>query len=298
MSLKDNALLLSDISHIKYLSPKYDLVFKALFTKNKSLLRSFLTSVLDLNIENDEDIVISNNEQVLNPNGGKKHYLDLIVNIKRNNKRSVVNIEIQLSPCKDLHKRFLYYTASVYANSIVNGESYSNIPAVISLNILDFVLFNEKAYYHNAYALKNVLDNDIYPDSFYMHFIELPKLVQSKKIGEIINTLDENTCLNDLWLLLFKCETTEEFEELSTKNQTIKNAIDQLHDISQNQDTRWAYMLEQRKIKDYESDMYDNFEMGLEKGIDKVAKKMKNDNVDYVLISKYSGLSIEEIEAL
>ena len=97
---------------------------------------------------------------------------------------------------------------------------------------------------------------------------------------------------------------------MSTTNPIINDAVEHLHVISESPDTRYAYRTEQKRIRDYLSDMDSSRREGEAEGRAKgeaegrakikaeIAKNMKNKKIDYLIISECSGLSLEEIEAL
>ena len=85
---------------------------------------------------------------------------------------------------------------------------------------------------------------------------------------------------------------------MSTTNPIINDAVKHLHVISESPDTRYAYRTEQKRIRDYLSDMDSSRREGEVKGKAKFAKNLKNKKIDYSIISECSGLSLKEIEAL
>ncbi len=67
------------------LSPKSDLVFKALFGQesSKDILMSFLNSVLDLNITSEDNITLPNTERIGEQPANKSSRLDVCVTVKK-----------------------------------------------------------------------------------------------------------------------------------------------------------------------------------------------------------------------
>ena len=89
---------------------------------------------------------------------------------------------------------------------------------------------------------------------------------------------------------------------MSTTNPIINDAVEHLHVISEDPDTRYAYKTEQKRIRDYLSDMDSSRREGEAEGKAEIkaeiAKNMKNEKIDYAIISECSGLTLAEIEAL
>src|SRR5215510_1331777 len=84
------------------LSPKYDKVFKAMFLgKDKTLLVSFLSSILGMEIEADGIIVIKA-EFVGNDKDDKAVFLDMLVQLKDGSR---VNVEMQVDNEHNMGRR-------------------------------------------------------------------------------------------------------------------------------------------------------------------------------------------------
>ena len=85
---------------------------------------------------------------------------------------------------------------------------------------------------------------------------------------------------------------------LKIKNKELDKAIEKLEYMSKKDEER--YIID--SFTDYERDYYNDTktakEEGIEEGKIEIAKNMLKDNVDINIISKYSGLSVEEINKL
>lgn len=73
------------------ISASHDVVFKALFVRNRDLLRAFLRDVLDLPLTENDRVDVLNPEEIPNIAEGKISRLDIHVNMA--NRR--FNIEMQ-----------------------------------------------------------------------------------------------------------------------------------------------------------------------------------------------------------
>ena len=91
-----------------FVSPRIDVVFKAIFGKigNRALLQSLISSVTGIPKESLVDIEIINPELPIDYYGGKGARLDLRVKLQD---LTEVDIEIQLSNMKAYTERILYY---------------------------------------------------------------------------------------------------------------------------------------------------------------------------------------------
>ena len=135
-------------------------------------------------------------------------------------------------------------------------------------------------------------------------------IIEAKRFIEIIekSTLDElkkNRLLT--WMKFFTSKNLELIEnELKEANPIMTKVIEEYKRFTSDDklmrayDARDAFLLGQKMMLSRERE--EGFEEGMEKGIEKqnytIAKSMKKDGADINLISKYTGLSIEEIEKL
>ena len=293
----------------KYLSPKFDVVFKSLFGKNKSILRSFLNSVLDLNIEKDEDIEYQTNDQVINYFDQKASVMDLVVKTINKGEPCFVNVEIQLKNYSGLEKRFTYYSTSFVPSLLKKGDNYDELPKLICLNILDFDMFPEREDYISTAGITFLHADKFISNDILIHFIELPKYLK---------TIEESSCLKDLWLLLFKCKTEEEFEMLKGKEVIMEKVVSELNFLAQDDSLYREYIKQKLDYFTFKEDKKltreEGFALGRKDGIEEgfalgkedgrnekaieVATNLKMLNCDIQVIHRSTGLSIEEIEAL
>lgn len=94
-----------DNKKIKFIPPRNDRMFKAVFTKNISCLKELVSSLTEIPLEDMSDLKIMNPELPVTNKDSKMPRLDMY--LKVNNK--LVNIEIQLCEEKDFINRSLYY---------------------------------------------------------------------------------------------------------------------------------------------------------------------------------------------
>ena len=72
-------------------------------------------------------------------------------------------------------RRSLYYWANSYSSLLNKSENYTKLSPVISINVLDFTLFNDIDDFHSCYLLKEIKHNKILTDHCMLHYIKLPK---------------------------------------------------------------------------------------------------------------------------
>lgn len=177
-----------------------------------------------------------------------------------------------------------------------------------------FVYLKDEQDWHNIYNLLNVKSYNKLTDHIEIHFLELPKftLKDMRKIRA-----------SEAWLAYFSGKyNKEELEEIAMTTPAIKEAVEFEDTFLQDKIERRAYEQREKAIRDYYSYMSAFKEEGLEQGLQEglqrglqeglqqglqqglyqqaiqTAKNMLKDKVDIKLISKYTSLSINEIEEL
>ena len=137
------------------------------------------------------------------------------VRIRLNNDR-IINIEIQVMHYDHWDKRQLFYLSKMYAENARRGEDYDNLPECISIAILDFNLTDEEAYYH-CYKLRDE-NGRVFSNGISIYILELEK------------TLGKEKELDD-WVRLFRAQSEEDLNMITTKNRGILEAIKELKTI-------------------------------------------------------------------
>ena len=91
-------------------------------------------------------------------------------------------------------------------------------------------------------------------------------------------------------------------EECKKENEEIKEAVEQLKQMSADEYERELYEIRERSRLTYNTEMYEARRKGLEEGEERskkeIAKKMKEKGTDIKFIQEVTGLTEEEINAL
>ena len=240
---------------------------------------------------------------------------------KANNKESIVDlkavtedgiiviIEIQLCGNMDFVKRIFYYISKNIVNELREGEDYKKLPRIISINLLNFNLdFGDEGKPHRCFKLIDTKNHNIDLDFIQMHIIE------AKRFIEIIekSTLDElkkNRLLT--WMKFFTSKNLKAIEkELMEANPIMTKVIEEYKRFTSDDklmrayEARDAFLLGQKMMLNRERE--EGKAEGIKEGIKEgrlaeqisMATAMKKDGADINLISKYTGLTIKEIEKL
>ena len=147
-----------------------------------------------------------------------------------------------------------------------------------------WILFNDIKDFHSCYLLKEIKHNKILTDHCMLHYIELPKF----------NLNNDKEKLSS-WIKFFKGENMSNlikenniFEEVEKRCQSFIDSDPLIN----------AYRKKEWNEYFYKDMMNVEREEGIKEGQISIAKTMKKDGADINLISKYTGLTIDEIEKL
>ncbi|MBW5396894.1 Rpn family recombination-promoting nuclease/putative transposase [Brachyspira pilosicoli] len=288
------------------LNKKNDCFVRYLFSNlgNEKIVLNFINAVMDnLNFKTFETL------EILNPFNLHKYLnsKESVVDIKCTaDTGEVVIIEIQLQGNETFIKRTLFYWASNYSLNLNKGDDYNKLLPVISINILDFVLFDGIEDCYSCYILKELKHDKILTDHCQFHFLELPKFNYDKQLNKDLNSWYKFFIGGERMSNLIKENTI--FDEVDKKCKSF---------ISENP------LLDAYKIKEAEEyfqreTLHREWEKGIEQGIEKgigigreegreegkkystliIAKAMKDKGMDANTIIELTGLSIEEIKNL
>ena len=277
----------------KLLKVTNDYVFKRIFGKkgNEDITRSFIEAVTseyyeDINLE---DTPILERDLLENKMG----ILDVKVVA---NEINDIDIEMQVTKSEHIAERILWYWAKMYASSIEKGEGYSSTKRAICIMIADFKVerLKEIENYHTKWNIREEEKKDIIlTDKLEIHIIELAKLKDK----------DSKEKLKECCKFI---KAPESVEEATMKE--IKRAKEELDKISQDKKERRLAELREKAIMDEmairDSGYNEGKKYGIEEGLKngkkirsiEIAKEMLKENIDLSLVSKITGLSIEELK--
>jgi predicted transposase/invertase (TIGR01784 family) len=146
------------------LSPKLDVVFKALMTRDKELVKNFLKAATDLPKEEFYNVDFPDTHLLPDFPGLKMEIMDLRVTTKSGIE---TDIELQLLPHDGIRERFLLYLVRPFSLQLKKGKkekSYLDLKKVILIVITDFVLLTEEKDCINRYFLQNQKSGNMFID--------------------------------------------------------------------------------------------------------------------------------------
>ena len=234
------------------LDPKNDFVFKRLFAASPELLADLINAV-----RSDEDPVEV--VEVLNPRidpeelHGKFIVLDVLA---RDTRGHLYNIEMQVRRHADWTLRSLYYLARTLANQLQRGDDYATLKPVIGIHLMDFELF-QQAQAHWCFELRDRTHPHLKLDhSLQLHLIELPKADRQRN--------GQGGTLTD-WVSYFE-HWREDTIMSEIRHTPVKQALDQLRDLSGDEEARRLAFVRERALRDERSELNAARREGREEG--------------------------------
>ena len=190
----------------------------------------------------------------------------------------------------------------------VKGKWLFGLKAVYTIGILNFVFDDDKddeEYYHHVVQLMDVEKKTVFYDKLTYIYLEMPKFRKTE---------DELVTMTDKWLYALK-HLPDLLERPKALQERIFRKFFDVAEIAALSKEEYAKYWESEKI------FYDNVGAfmaarakgiaegeakgraegraeGIEENKRENARKMKTDGISFELISKYTGLSKEEIKAL
>ncbi|SEO98854.1 conserved hypothetical protein (putative transposase or invertase) [Mucilaginibacter sp. OK283] len=284
----------------KYIDPLVDFAFKKIFGSepNKDLLTAFLNEVFR-GRKHIVDLVYNKNEHPGDLKDEGSAIFDLLCT-GDNGERFI--IEVQRAKQGYFKERALFYTSRLISDQAPKGKRNTwgyNIAEVYLIALLeDFTLEDSPAnsYLHDI-CLCNRDTGEIFYDKLGYTYIELSKFV--KEETELETDLDR-------WLYVLKHLSQMDKIPVYLRKPIFEKlfSIAEYTNLTKEEKTMYdsslKYKWDNKNVVDYARQ--EGMEKGIEKGEYKkaldIAREMKKDGLPLVQISKFTKLSVEEIEKL
>lgn len=315
-----NKEILSDrerktMSNQKLVNLRIDFAFKQLFgtSGSEDILIGFLNAMLADSLESPIHSL-----QFEDPHLHREHkndklsILDVSATIDTGTK---INIEIQLNNNHDILKRSLFYWSKLYSSQFKKGMPYNSLHKTITINLLNFFMFQEYEEFHTTGKLWNMQQQQLLSDDIEIHVIEIPKLMQQWR-EEKVNPWEDSFVR---WLLLLPANEDEHLthtlEAIAIDQDPIlQKAMDKWEHMSQDASFRQAYEAREKILMDEaagiayalnkgreqgrEEGLQEGIQKGVEKGKIQLIHGMHKNGMPKEDIAKFTGLSIEDIQKL
>ena len=273
---------------VALLPPKMDFVFKRIFgnENHPNVLISFLNAVL-----NPVDPIQS--VELKDTTIEKSHVEDKYSRLDvraTTNKGEHINIEIQLDNKYNMIKRSLYYWSKLYESQLESGNDYQKLSRTICINLLDFNLLKHDKF-HSIYRLKDCETHEELTDIIELHFIELQKMKQVKRVEEVKSKLEA-------WLHFINQPESELVKELEQVEQEIGSAKAELIRLSGNKEERALFEKRRQSLLEEVSALSYAEEKGVKRRNIEIAKNLIQKGLDNDFIIETTGLSLEEVKEI
>lgn len=275
----------------KYINPLTDFGFKKLFgtEPNKMLLIDFLNEILpDRKIQ---DLTYSSNEKQGLSDLDRKAIFDLYC-IGDNGERFIV--EMQKARQNFFKDRSVFYASFPIQEQGQRNTWDYKLEAVYSIGILDFIFDDHK----NDDELLHIVELknqrcEVFYDKLKFVYIELPKF----KKGE-----DELETHFDKWMFVFTRLSKLQNRPKKLQDKVFGKLFEAAEIAKFSSIEREAYEESLKYYRDIKNVVDTSKEEGREEGREErtieIAKEMKKNGVSPEIISKSTGLSLDEIEKL
>ena len=282
----------------KYFNPFTDFGFKKLFGTevNKDLLMDFLNGLI-CEKGRITEVKYLNSEQMGRTEYDRKAVFDIFCETESGEKFIV---EMQKSKHNFFKDRSVFYASFPISEQAERGEWDYQLKAVYTIGVLDFV-FNDnkedKDYYHTEVKLMDTKKKTVFYDKLSFIYLEMPKF--NKTIEQLETHFDK-------WMYVLKY--MPKLQELPKRLQ--ERIFEKAFRVAEIAKMTVAEMSEyQNSLKIYR-DWYSSLTTAKTEGIAegivegeakekiKIARKMIEDGMSVDVISKYTGLAVEQIRQL
>ena len=305
---------------------KNDYVFKRTFgyKGDENITKILLQDILQIEVnEINLDVNLITEKELLDDKVG---IMDIATIINNNVQ---VDVEMQIINKDNIEKRLLYYWNELYRKSIHSGNDYEDLKRTIVIMIADFELKSiEKVqkYFTEWEIREKDYPQAILTDTLKICIIELPKYVKYKGNNNSLNLWTEFFRNPEVMKMSKENIEHEKNENLKRTKTAIIEAKETLEKISQNKHEQELARLRDKYIKDQiaiqkygykqgiEDGKSEGIEIGRSEGIEigksegieigsknksiQIVKKMLEEKINIELISKVTGLSVEEIQKM
>jgi predicted transposase/invertase (TIGR01784 family) len=272
----------------KYINPLTDFGFKKLFgiEPNKELLIDFLNQLLPA-VHQIKNLTYTKNEHLGGSEYERKAIFDLYCESQSGEKFIV---EVQKAKQNFFKDRSVYYSTFPIQEQAKKGDWDFELSAVYTIGILDFVFDDHKDQSEilHTVKLKDQNGNLFYNKLTYI-YLELPKFTKSDT--ELQTRFDK-------WMYVFR-----HLAKLQNRPDILQERVfEKLFEIAEiakfTPKEKEQYEESLKYYRDLKNVVDSSKEEGIIEGKIEVAKEMKTDGISIEKISKYTGLSIEEIQDL
>ena len=276
---------------MRKVKPLNDFIFKKVFGEkgNEDILISFINAVLKrTKKEKIVELEIIDNKQLT-----KELILDKtwIIDVRaKTSKGENIDIEVQLTDQGNMDKRTLFYWGKMYLENIKQGQDYTSLEKVITINILDFEFLGTESYQSSFHLWEDIEKDYMLTDVVEIHFLELPKFRKKKDKDYRENAIER-------WLMFLEKDTPETtLKELMSLDTAIEKAEQKIEYLSSDEEAMRIYYERERSLHE-RANMISSAEERGDLNRAKIAiRNMLSKGMSKELISEMLEVSIDLVE--
>ena len=276
---------------MRKVKPLNDFIFKKIFGEkgNEDILIAFINAVLKrTKKEQIVEVEIIDNKQLT-----KELILDKtgIIDVRaKTSKGENIDIEVQLTDQGNMDKRTLFYWGKMYLENIKQGQDYTSLEKVITINILDFEFLGTESYQSSFHLWEDIEKDYMLTDVVEIHFLELPKFRKKKDKDYRENAIER-------WLMFLEKDTPETtLKELMSLDTAIEKAEQKIEYLSSDEETMRIYYERERSLHE-RANMISSAEERGDLNRAKIAiRNMLSKGMSKELISEMLEVSIELVD--
>ena len=271
----------------KYINPFTDFGFKRLFGEepNKDLLLDFLNELLKDQQGNITKLTYLKTEQLGKTELDRKAIFDLYC---ENEKGDKFIVEMQKSKQNFFKDRSIYYSTFPIQEQAEKSDWNYELQAVYTIGILDFIFESDKneiTKYRYDVKLQDIKTNKVFYDKLTFIYFEMPKF--NKSIEQLETRFDK-------WLYVLK--NLNKLDRLPEKlKEEIFERVFEVAEIAKF--TKEEYISYEDSLKCYR-DLKNSLDTAKDEKAMEIALTMKISGEPIDKISKFTGLTTEQIERL
>lgn len=280
----------SELTYHDKLSALSDTMFKAMFmnTKRKKYSCKLISYFLDISYEELlENLTFGKNELDKEKHSDKGQRADYVAYIGN----SIINIEVNSSDNRKILERNLGYLDKLFAEKVKIGSDYEYVQ-YIQFNINNFAFVGIDGI-KDSYYIKNENNIALSKNKIIIN-IYIPNLLK-KWYNEGTEKLTEA----ERFLLVIILPNIEEAKRIGGDDTIMNEYIEEAIYVSHDDKITDIYDKERIICEGfYQDGVEEGITLGMSRGIEKVASKLKTAGFDVKMISANTGLSIDMIEKL
>ena len=245
---------LNKLKEIDMLPLSNDYVFKRIFGKggNERILKSLLEAILKISIQK---IEIKNPEILKEAIDEKLSILDIKAEINDN---TIIDIELQVGNTTAIEKRLVVYNAKMIAGEIKVSEKYQKAKDTIVICII-----NDNVVKRNAYLSLAMLK---YEKTEEIRYINMGYENEEEYLTDMVYYRITKSSRFIRKMVVCDWGDRKMMEECKKENEEIKEAVEQLTQMSADEYERELYEIRERSRLTYNTEMYEARRKGIEEG--------------------------------